>query len=289
MRRKHGLVGLRRVRCELLAGVRRVREADEVVLEEPLELRVNGDAVATLMRTPGSDRHLATGFFLGEGWISSPADVGCIAVCSQAEAADGTGNVADLITPAGNGSRAPAAAPRALTAMSSCGVCGKRTIAEALALKPPVAAFPEPARRPTRPRPFRLEAAAVLRLPARLREAQRLFAATGALHAAGLFDGQGRLLHAEEDIGRHNAVDKVIGWAFLAGRVPLSRAALQVSGRVSFEIVQKAHRAGIPFIAAVSGVSSLGIELARSAGITLAGFVRDRSFRIYAGPRRVAR
>jgi FdhD protein len=289
MRGKHDLVGVRRVRCERLAGSRRTREADEVVLEEPLELRINGEAIATLMRTPGSDLHLAAGFFLNEGWISSPADIGCLAVCGQPRSRNGSANVVDLLAPAGNGRRTIRAAPRSLAAMSSCGVCGKRTIAEALALRPPPAPPRQAAKGRPPARPFRLEAATILELPARLREAQRLFTATGALHAAGLFDARGRLLHAEEDIGRHCAVDKVIGWALLAGLVPLSGAALQVSGRVSFEIVQKAHRAGIPFIAAVSGVSSLGIELARKAGITLAGFVRGTSFRVYSGPRRVAR
>ncbi|HVR73514.1 MAG TPA: formate dehydrogenase accessory sulfurtransferase FdhD [Planctomycetota bacterium] len=268
-----------------------------VAVEEPLELRVGGAAVATLMRTPGSDRELALGFFFNEGWISSAGDVGSLVLCAGRGRGDhGRGleeNVVDLIPAAGARLESRAARPRAAISTSSCGVCGKRTIEDVLALTP----FSTPSRgagpprfqsgKPPAPPPFRMERAGILRMPEALRKGQRLFESTGAIHAAGLFDASLRCEHIEEDVGRHNAVDKTIGWAFLEGKLPLSLRALQVSGRVSFEIVQKAFMAGIPLIAAVSGVSSLAVDLAEVCGITVVGFVRGESLTVYCHPERV--
>ncbi|MGH9363048.1 MAG: formate dehydrogenase accessory sulfurtransferase FdhD, partial [Thermoanaerobaculia bacterium] len=163
---------------------------------------------------------------------------------------------------------------------SSCGVCGKRTIEEVLAT------VPAPGAEPAGPR--RLDPEVILSLPSKLRASQRIFERTGALHAAGLFDRQGRLLLVREDVGRHSAVDKAVGAALLAGEVPLAGRILLVSGRASFEIVQKALRAGIPAVAAVSGVTSLAVDLADSGGVTLIGFLREGSFRVYAHAERVA-
>jgi FdhD protein len=272
-----------------------------VAVEEPLELRIGGKAVATLMRTPGSDRHLALGFFLTEGWISRLADVGALVLCGRAPVPisrgsirpakshgahreENEGNIADLLPAAGVSLKAIPKEPRALPVSSSCGVCGKRTIEEVLALGP--LGHPENGRiLPTAP--GRLEKGILPRMPGKLRRKQRLFCATGALHAAGLFNARGNILRVEEDVGRHNAVDKVIGWALLEGLTPLSGYFLQVSGRISFEIVQKAYRAGCPLVAAVSGVSSLAVSFAGKAGITLVGFLRGDSFSVYTHPERL--
>jgi FdhD protein len=272
--------GVRGVRCRRLPGGKDAAACDRVVLEEPLELRVRGSAIATIMRTPGDDVRLALGFFFGEGWISSPADVGALAICGQ-PGGEPEENVADLL-PA-EGAHVPEASPRALPAFSSCGVCGKRTIEEVLAWRlPPRGAPPGGG-----PGEARFPARVLLGLSHRLREKQEIFRATGALHAAGIFTAAGDILHVAEDIGRHNAVDKAVGWALLEGIVPLGSTGLQVSGRTSFEIVQKALRAGIPLVASVSGVSSLAIDLAERAGMTLAGFVREDSMNVYTHPRRV--
>ena len=167
---------------------------------------------------------------------------------------------------------------------SSCGVCGKRTIQEVLALGPTGG---QGNGGPFVSAEGRLKEGVLVRMPGRLRRKQRLFHATGGLHAAGIFDSQGSMLRVEEDVGRHNAVDKVIGWALLEGLTPLSRRFLQVSGRISFEIVQKAYRAGFPLVAAVSGVSSLAVSFASEAGMTLVGFLRGSSFSIYTHAGRI--
>jgi FdhD protein len=275
--------GLRSVPCRRRPGAGDLAERDHVVVEEPLELRVRGTAVATLMRTPGDDIHLALGFYFGEGWISSALDVGSLAVCGRPEHG-GEENVIDLLPAAG--ASVPAASPgaRLVPAFSSCGVCGKRTIEEVLASRRP----PGWARSPAAPEgAATFPASTILALPGRLRERQGIFRATGALHAAGLFSTDGEALRVAEDIGRHNAVDKVVGWALLEGPPTLSRVGLQVSGRASFEILQKALRAGIPLVAAVSGVSSLAVDLAEEAGVTLAGFVRGDSMNVYSHPHRI--
>ncbi len=293
--------GMSVVRCRRTSVCGATDKRDAVVVEEPLELRVSGVAVATLMRTPGSDLELALGFFLTEGWISSLSDVGSIALCARTgtEARPRPGehsneeNVVSLIPAEGARQlRSTAEAPRLQPATASCGVCGKRTIEEVLALSPfaPSAGRKEPAGGgglfPGTPAAV-FSPRVLLSLPQKLLAEQRIFHATGALHAAAIFDASGELLAAAEDVGRHNAVDKVIGRSLLAGLAPLSRHTLHVSGRVSFEIVQKAYRAGIPMVAAVSGVSSLAVELAERSGITLAGFVRGDAFNLYAHGERV--
>ncbi|HLU49772.1 MAG TPA: formate dehydrogenase accessory sulfurtransferase FdhD, partial [Planctomycetota bacterium] len=234
---------------------------------------------------------LALGYLFVEGWIEQLEDVASVEVGEDETGTDGAKvstrsepdprckNIAD-VTPR-PGYRPPLdAGQRDTRSTAACGICGKRTIAEAMMLRPP------PLTDPSVELPW---APSVLaRLPDLLRERQELFHLTGALHAAGLFSSTGELFSLREDIGRHNAVDKVIGDAFRRGCLPLSAYALQVSGRVSFEIVQKAHRAGIPLISAVSGVSSLAVEFAERAGITLIGFVRDGRSTVYTHPQRLS-
>jgi FdhD protein len=251
--------------------------ADSVVTEEPLEIRLSGRALTVTMRTPGDDFDLAAGFLASEGVITRAEDVVTIRYCAGATA-DGanTYNVLD-VTPA-EGVQAPGfTLERNFYTTSSCGVCGKasleavRTTAhwsvddDAFALDPDVLAM----------------------LPDRLREAQRVFERTGGLHAAGLFSPTGDLLCVREDVGRHNAVDKLIGWALREDRLPLRQTLLMVSGRASFELVQKALMAGIPAMAAVSAPSSLAVELAEDSGLTLVGFLRGSSMNVYTGPHRV--
>jgi FdhD protein len=234
---------------------------DVVAVEEPLELRINGTPVAVTMRTPGHDEELALGFALSEGLrplgASLPDDL--------------AGNTVELDAPGFDPSRLA----RSFYTSSSCGVCGKGAL-EAVAV--------EASRVDS---DLHAGAELVAALPDKLREAQAAFAATGGLHATGLFDEHGALLCLREDVGRHNAMDKVIGWAFLEGRLPLTRAILCVSGRLSFELVQKAAVAGCPVLVAVGAPSSLAVELARDRGVTLCGFVRDGRLNVYSEPWRL--
>jgi FdhD protein len=240
-----------------------------VVVEEPLEIRLDGAPLAVTMRTPGDDLELAAGFLVSEGIVADFGAVTSIAHCDESE------NVVEIrLEPGAEGVRLPEA--RHFFASSSCGVCGKATL-EALRTRAPA----------LHADPLRVDAALLAALPARLREAQRLFAETGALHAAGLFDARGELLCAREDVGRHNAVDKLIGWAALERRLPLSETLLLASGRLGFEIAQKALVAGIPLLAAISGPSSLAIELARENGMSLVAFLRGESLNVYAGAERI--
>jgi len=259
-------------------------ETDQVVVEEPLEIRVNSKAFSTLMRTPGDDEDLAVGLLYGEGVIDSRADIGALSLHGEDALAGGEAaaaprtddallNTADLLHSDPNRNITPPS--RQGSSMSSCGVCGKRSISEAMAITPP------PARKPALVEPW-LSPELIGLLPGRMEPLQELFQRTGALHAAGIFNPEGELLFLREDIGRHNAVDKTIGAALLEELLPLNRCVLQVSGRVSFEIVQKAYRAGIPAIVSVSGVSSLSINMARTIGMTLAGFVRDGRYCLYS-------
>jgi FdhD protein len=236
-------------------------DRDDLAVEEPLEIRVNGRAVAVTMRTPDHDEELALGFLLSEGFrpLSArlPEDLAANTVEVEAEGAD-----FDRLE-------------RHFYTSSSCGVCGKGAL-EAVAVEaPPVTSE------------LRLQHALVAALPDRLRSEQPTFAATGGLHATGLFDGQGSLLCVREDVGRHNAMDKVIGWAHLAGKLPLADEILCVSGRLSFELVQKAAVAGCPVLVAVGAPSTLAVELARDRGITLCGFVRDGRVNVYSEPWRI--
>jgi FdhD protein len=253
------------------------KRVDSLAAEEPLELRVNGRALSVTMRTPGHDVELAHGFLLSEGVIGGLADVAVARYCAGA-GPDGvnTYNVLDLALAEGV---APpeVGVERNFYTTSSCGVCGKAAL-DAVRLK-------------TRHSPA-ADAATVdvdvlSALPDALRERQKVFASTGGLHAAGLFTTAGEPLVVREDVGRHNAVDKVLGWAVLADRVPLAGTVLVVSGRASFELVQKAAMAGAPVLAAVSAPSSLAVELAEEQGVTLVGFLRGESMNVYAGHHRV--
>jgi FdhD protein len=234
-------------------------ERDAVAVEEPLEIRINGEAIAVTMRTPGHDEELALGFCFTEGLAphaaSFPPDLPANTVDVEADASP---------------------VPRNFYTSSSCGVCGKGAL-EAVAVEAPRVNCG-----------LRLGAELVMQLPDRLRTAQAAFAATGGLHATGLFTPDAELLCVREDVGRHNAMDKVVGWAFGAGRLPLSQAILCVSGRLSFELVQKAAVAGCPLVVAVGAPSTLAVELAADRGVTLCGFVRDGRMNVYTEPWRVA-
>jgi FdhD protein len=250
-------------RTDVLRLPGRWTEHDEVAVEEPLEIRVNGDPVAVTMRTPGHDEELALGFLLSEGIPASSAQ----------PTADLAANTVDVEVEGGFDLER---LQRNFYTSSSCGVCGKGAL-EAVAV--------EAARVES---DLRVPAGVVSELPERLREAQPTFAATGGLHATGLFDADGALVHVREDVGRHNAMDKVIGRALLDGLLPLDTRLLCVSGRLSFELVQKAAVAGCPVLVAVGAPSTLAVELARDRGITLCGFVRDGRVNVYSEPRRIA-
>jgi FdhD protein len=230
-------------------------ERDQVAVEEPLEIRIGGRPVAVTMRTPGHDEELALGFCLSEGLRPHAARL----------PDDLAANTVDVDAPGFD----PARLQRSFYTSSSCGVCGKGAL-EAVAVDSPRVESQ-----------LHLPLSLVVSLPDRLREAQAAFAATGGLHATGLFSADGELLCAREDVGRHNAMDKVIGWAFGAGRLPLEDAMLCVSGRLSFELVQKAAVAGCPVLVAVGAPSSLAVSLARDRGITLCGFVRGGAANVY--------
>ena len=254
--------------------------ADFLAGEEPLGIRVNGTALTMTMRTPGDDLELAAGFLVGEGVIRSPADIAGIKLCDGTSCGhaghDDMGNIAEVTLAAGV-ELAPGARRNFMTT-SACGVCGKASIADICVL-PHAPLAEDPAR-------FAPEALAAL--PDRLRDAQRVFSRTGGLHAAGLFTGDGELIVVREDVGRHNAVDKVVGWALLDDRLPLAGCALLVSGRASFELAQKAILAGIPLLAAVSAPSSLAVDVAVEAGLTLVGFLRGPSMNVYTGAHRLS-
>jgi FdhD protein len=238
-------------------------ERDQVAVEEPLEIRIGGRPVAVTMRTPGHDEELALGFCISEGLRPQSARM----------PDDLAANTVDVAAPEFD----PARLQRSFYTSSSCGVCGKGAL-EAVAVDSPRVESQ-----------LRLPLALVASLPDRLREAQAAFAATGGLHATGLFSADGGLLCAREDVGRHNAMDKVIGWAFGAGRLPLASAVLCVSGRLSFELVQKAAVAGCPVLVAVGAPSSLAVSLAHDRGITLCGFVRGGAANVYTEAWRIER
>lgn len=251
---------------------------DKLAAEEPLELRLSGTSLSVTMRTPGHDVELAHGFLLSEGIIGSREDVRTARYCAgRDEQGHNTFNVLD-VAPAASMPAQSLNAERNFTTTSSCGVCGKAAL-ENVTLRSRFA--PRSAELPVTPE-------TLAELPDRLRERQRVFAATGGLHAAGLFDAAGTVLAVREDVGRHNAVDKVLGWALLQDRIPAYGCGLLVSGRASFELVQKAAMAGIPMLAAVSAPSSLAVELAEENGMTLVGFLRGASMNVYTGDERIA-
>jgi len=252
------------------------RAWDALAAEEPMEIRVSGEAVSVTMRTPGHDFELALGFCLTEGIVADAHAVETMRYCAGEDPETGlnTYNVVDLHL-RGGVTVAPELKRNVYTT-SSCGICGTASL--------------EAVRRratPVHDDPLRVPAALLDGLPGKLRAAQEVFDRTGGLHAAGLFDAGGTLLCLREDVGRHNAVDKVIGWAATEGRLPLRSHMLMVSGRVAFEIAQKALLAGIPLVAAVSAPSSLAVDLARETGMTLIGFLREGRMNVYAGEERV--
>lgn len=254
--------------------------ADTIAGEEPLELRLNGRPFTVTMRTPGDDFDLAAGFLVSEGVISTMEQIESLRYGPGVDA-DGRAsyNIVEVALAAGV-EPPDTSAERHVYTSSSCGICGTASI-EAVRR---TSAFDVAADG------LRIAVADLLALPDALRAEQSLFSSTGGVHAAGLFalgDDGPRLLCLREDVGRHNAVDKVVGWALREGRLPLTGTVLQVSGRASFELVQKAHLAGIPALAAVSAPSSLAVELAEEAGLTLAGFSRGRSVNLYSRPDRV--
>jgi len=236
-------------------------ETDVVAVEEPLEIRIEGRAVAVTMRTPGNDEELALGFCLSEGLRPAGARL----------PDDLAANTVEVDAPGFD----PERLARSFYTSSSCGVCGKGAL-EAVAVEAPRVESE-----------LRISAALVLSLPERLRGAQAAFEATGGLHATGLFSQAGDLVCLREDVGRHNALDKVVGWAFGAGLLPLRDSILCVSGRLSFELVQKAAVAGCPLLVAVGAPSSLAVELAADRGVTLCGFVRGASLNVYTHRERV--
>lgn len=279
------LDGLKQVDIVRVCDGDRRADVDRAAAEEPLEVRLHGRPFAVIMRTPGADLALTAGFLLAERVLKSADDLVTIAYCRDPvrPKADAAGeeihpeNIVN-VTLAGEstaGLDQAIAGRRQVVGNSSCGLCGRLTIAS---LKTDVA--PLPFDRSVSP-------AVIARLPDRLRETQAVFEETGGLHAAGLFTIDGAVETVAEDVGRHNAVDKVIGRMVIADRLPLSDRILFVSGRTSFEIVQKAALAGIPIVGAVSAASSLAVELAREIGITLIGFARGGSFNIYSHPERV--
>jgi FdhD protein len=247
---------------------------DEVAIEEPLEIRIGQDPLAVTMRTPGNDEELAAGFLLSEGIIRTRSDLREIKRCTLSAS---LGNVLN-ITLAPTAQFNPAAARRFGTISTSCGLCGKTSIEFIRQQFPPIDSTKQ----------IQFETAKLLELPERLRQAQGNFARTGGIHAAAIFDLDGNLIVLREDIGRHNAVDKAIGRAFLDELLPLRSHILIVSGRSSLEIVQKALAAGIPIIAAVSAPSSLAVNFARESGQTLIGFLRPPTFNVYSHIERVA-
>lgn len=255
------------------------RREDVLAVEEPLEIRVGGESLSITMRTPGHDFDLAAGFLVSEGVVAHAPDIAAIRYCAgrDDETGENTFNVLDVTL--GRGVAAPDVShERNFYMTSSCGLCGKASIdAVRTASHHPVAADP-----------LEVDAELLATFPDRLRAGQDVFEKTGGLHAAALFDGRtGELLVLREDVGRHNAVDKVVGWAHGEGLLPLTGMVLQVSGRASFELVQKASMAGIPVLAAVSAPSSLAVDLAEEQGMTLVGFLRGRSMVVYAGDHRI--
>ena len=254
------------------------RDTDELAVEEPLEVRVGGRAVSVTMRTPGHDEELAAGFLLSEGIVRRREDVLRVEPCGRSE----EGNVVNVLL-------APDVfvdfdrLTRHVFASSSCGLCGKATIDAIRALFPRAGATPGAAADPE----VRVDAATLMSLPSKMLAAQATFARTGGLHAAALFDAGGKLLVLREDVGRHNAVDKVVGHALLNGLLPLHRHVLLVSGRSSFEIMQKALAGGVRVVAAVSAPSSLAVSFAVASGQTLVGFLRGGRMNVYAHEYRI--
>ena len=247
----------------------RATEAERLAVEEPLEIRVNGQPLAVTMRTPGHDAELAAGFCFTEGVVDDPDEIERVQPCHLAE----YGNVVDVLL--ADSSKQFDSARRELYLSSSCGLCGTRTLDKIERRIGPL------------PTGFAIPSEVLTQLPRLMLQAQDAFTQTGGLHAAALFTIAGDLRFLREDVGRHNAVDKVIGGLLLAGQLPAGPAVLVVSGRASFELVQKAARAGLAVLAAVGAPSSLAVEAAERFGMTLVGFLKEERFNVYAGAERV--
>jgi len=274
-----GRITARRRITRLTVGSAPQRREDVLAVEEPLEIRVRGKSLAITMRTPGHDYDLAAGFLVSEGVISHGHDLGAIRYCAGAtEEGLNTYNVLDVTLAPWVAAPDPSLERNFFTT-SSCGLCGKASI-DAVRTRSAHEVAGDP---------LRIDPALLASFPDRLREQQAVFDKTGGLHAAALFDGAtGELLVLREDVGRHNAVDKVVGWAVKEDRLPLTGTVLMVSGRASFELTQKASMAGIPVLAAVSAPSSLAVDLASEIGMTVVGFLRGPSMVIYSGAERIA-
>jgi FdhD protein len=259
-------------------GVLQAPSPDDVVAEEPLEIRAQGETLAITMRTPGADRELAVGFLFAEGVIASRDDVGRVAHCGRPDQ-EGYGNTIDVAPGPGVSLDIDrlSATRRGTLTTAACGVCGRRSVDDVIARCAPLPVTPAS-----------IAAATILASVEGLRTRQPNFARTGGIHGAALHDAKGDVLAAFEDIGRHNAVDKAVGALLLDGRIPGRTAALLVvSGRASYEVVQKASAARVPVVASVSAASSLAVDLARASGITLCGFVRNGTMTVYANPERI--
>jgi formate dehydrogenase accessory protein FdhD len=258
-------------------GAQALPRVETLAVEEPLELRIDGRPLTVTMRTPGSDLDLAAGFLLAEGVVRAGGDIKTMRYCAGTDSAGRqTYNVLDIVLAEGV---APpdASVERAFITTSACGLCGAAGI-EAVRRRSAYDVSGDP---------LQVTPQLLACLPEALRREQATFDRTGGLHAAALFDSAGRLLCAREDVGRHNAVDKVLGWALSAGEVPATGRLLMVSGRASFELAQKAFMAGVPLLAAVSAPSSLAAELAAEVGMTLVGFLRGETMNVYSGAARV--
>jgi len=247
------------------------RKQDWIASEAPLEVRIGNTPMTVLMRTPGNDDELVRGFLYGEGAIKSEGDVLSIGPSHLSPEDDG-GSVINARLTAGHEGGFP---DRAFYSNASCGVCGKKTIAS-LEVKGAIASSQ-----------IRVSRSTIESLPGRLRDAQTTFAKTGGVHASGVFTSDGRLVVLREDVGRHNALDKIVGWAMMQRKLSLSDYVLMLSGRVSYEIVQKAIAAGIPFIAAVGAPSTLAVDLAERFALTLVGFLKQRSMNVYSHAERI--
>ena len=246
-------------------------QADVVACEEPLEIRVEGRSVAVVMRTPGHDEELAAGFLVSEGVVKQSRDLLEVSQCPVA--ADSKGNVVDVLL--GGAVVNWDSLTRHVFSASSCGLCGKTSLDSVFQQFPNVTAE------------WQTDADFLSALPGKLRAAQETFATTGGLHACAVFDLEGNLIISREDVGRHNALDKVLGWALLRDCLPLDRHVLLLSGRVSFEMMQKALAAGLPLVAAISAPSSLAVAFAERSGQTLVGFLRGSTMNVYAHPHRL--
>ncbi len=264
---------LRQVEMTRREGESARGQNDLLVVEEPLEIRVNDQSLVITMRTPGQDDALAVGFLVTEGILRSPDDLYDITQCADPDTPELRNTVTVYLPPERIGEDQQTGRQR--YASSSCGLCGRATIEAIRAIAEPFAPVPS------------LSAAVIRSLPDRLRAGQRVFERTGGLHAAGLFDREGNLLFVEEDIGRHNAVDKLVGRALLQSRWSLDDTVMMVSGRAGFEIVQKALVARIPAVCSVSAPSTLAADLAREMGMILIGFLRGDTMNIYSGAERI--